>query len=78
MRQLVLALRVWRPEVVITDGATTTCAGDALVQEAVREAFKRAADPQAFPEQIERLGLQPWKASKLYARSEDSGKAKRH
>ncbi len=75
LRQLVLALRVWRPNVVITDGADETFAGDALVQEAVREAFKRAADPQAFPEQIEGLGLQAWKVTKLYARSEDSGKS---
>ncbi len=73
LRQLVLTLRVWRPEVVVTDGGAG--AGDALVQEAVREAFKRAADPKAFPEQIDALGLQPWKATKLYARAEDKAKA---
>lgn len=70
LRQLVLALRVWRPEVVVTDspGASATgCPGDALVAEAVKEAFVRAADPGAFPEQLARLGLAPWQASKLYA-----------
>ena len=36
--------------------------------EAVHEAFERAADPKAFPEQLNVLGLEPWKASKLYAR----------
>jgi len=73
LRQLVLALRMWRPEVVVTDDESAT--GDALVREAVREAFQRAADPKAFPEQIDGLGLQPWKANKLYARSEDKSKA---
>src|SRR5205823_5709843 len=73
LRQLVLVLRTWRPEVVVTDAADGP--SDELVREAVREAFKRAADPQAFPEQIDGLGLQPWKAVKLYARSEDKAKA---
>jgi photosystem II stability/assembly factor-like uncharacterized protein len=76
LRQLVLALRTWRPEVVITDGSDGAAGpGDALIQEAVREAFRRAADPQAFPEQIEGLGLQPWKAAKLYARAEEKGQS---
>jgi photosystem II stability/assembly factor-like uncharacterized protein len=69
LRQLVLALRVWRPEVVVTDSPspqTTGCPGDALIAEAVKEAFVRAADPKAFPEHAG-LGLEPWQASKLYA-----------
>ncbi len=74
LRQLVLTLRTWRPEVVVTDGEEG--AGDLLVSEAVREAFKRAADPKAFPEQIDGLGLQPWKANKLYARSDEAAKPK--
>jgi photosystem II stability/assembly factor-like uncharacterized protein/LmbE family N-acetylglucosaminyl deacetylase len=73
LRQLVLALRTWRPEVVVTDGDDGG-QGDPLVRDAVREAFKRAADPKAFPEQVESLGLQPWKANKLYARSAGAGK----
>ena len=40
---------------------------EALVAEAVHEAFAQAADPKAFPEQIEQLGLEPWKPTKLYA-----------
>jgi hypothetical protein len=76
LRQLVLTLRAWRPEVVVTDGDGGDAGpGDLLVREAVREAFKRAADPAAFPEQIESLGLQPWKATKLYARAEKADKA---
>ena len=33
-----------------------------------RDAFKDAADPKMFPEQMSVLGLEPWKASKLYGR----------
>ncbi len=73
LRQLVLAVRMWRPDVLLTDHPdprASGIAGDSLVGEACREAFERAADPQAFPEQITSLGLEPWKASKLYAPAE--------
>jgi hypothetical protein len=73
LRQLVLALRIWRPDVVITDNPdpkATDSAAEALVAEAVHEAFKLAADRRAFPEQIDRLGLKAWKVSKLYGRWE--------
>jgi photosystem II stability/assembly factor-like uncharacterized protein len=75
LRQLVLALRLWRPSVVITDhpdAAATGCPAEALLAEALHEAFTRAADPKVFPEQIEVLGLEPWQAAKLYGRWESS------
>ena len=67
LRQFVLTLRVWRPDVVVTDGPDAG-ATDFLVAEALREAVKAAADPKMFPEQISVMGLEPWKASKLYGR----------
>jgi photosystem II stability/assembly factor-like uncharacterized protein len=73
LRQLVLAMRVWRPNVIITDHPDAQIPGspaEALVVEAVHEAFQRAADPQAFPEQLGALGLEPWRADKLYTRWE--------
>jgi photosystem II stability/assembly factor-like uncharacterized protein len=72
LRQLVLALRIWRPDVVVTDNPSESAGqpADALLAEAVHEAFARAADPQAFPEQIELLGLEAWKVSKSYGRWE--------
>jgi photosystem II stability/assembly factor-like uncharacterized protein/tetratricopeptide (TPR) repeat protein len=74
MRQLVLALRVWRPDAVITDYPILPADNlSDLVQEAARYAIRKAADPKAFPEQIEALGLRPWQAKKLYAHSEGSG-----
>jgi photosystem II stability/assembly factor-like uncharacterized protein len=78
LRQLVLTLRIWRPDVVITDHPDVDITGwpaEALTAEAVHEAFNRAADPTAFPEQIHKLGLEPWKAVKLYGRWEGRAKA---
>jgi photosystem II stability/assembly factor-like uncharacterized protein len=69
LRQLVLALRIWQPAVVITDhpdAVITRSGADALVAEAVHEAFARAADPKVFPEQLDPLGLDAWQTGKLY------------
>src|SRR5262249_4478145 len=38
----------------------------ALVAEALNEAFQQAADPKAFPEQIDQLGLEPWRVARVY------------
>jgi photosystem II stability/assembly factor-like uncharacterized protein len=72
LRQLVLTLRMWRPDIVFTDPADGTTA-EALVAEAMVEAVKQAADPTAFPEQIEALGLKEWKVRSLYGRSAHPG-----
>ncbi|HEY2911333.1 MAG TPA: YCF48-related protein, partial [Gemmataceae bacterium] len=71
LRQAVLAIRQWQPDVIVTDVATAAAdPAEVLALLAVKEAFKQAADPKAFPEQIEVLGLKPWtKAMKLYALS---------
>ena len=63
LRQLVLALRVWRPDVIVTDGPTdgTTKTVNAVL----RKAFEVAGDPESFPEQVQALGLQPWGGRKL-------------
>jgi photosystem II stability/assembly factor-like uncharacterized protein len=68
LRQAVLAIRIWQPEVVICDTiAPETGSAEALALNATKEAFKRAADPNCFPEQITTLGLKPWGPKKLYA-----------
>ncbi|MBY0455821.1 MAG: hypothetical protein K2V38_00630, partial [Gemmataceae bacterium] len=72
LRQAVLAVRVWQPEVVVCDlYSTDTTPADALALNAVKEAFKQAADANAFPEQLTALGLKPWAAKKLYALAAD-------
>jgi photosystem II stability/assembly factor-like uncharacterized protein/tetratricopeptide (TPR) repeat protein len=74
LRQIVLALRTWQPDVVVADGSDGAPL-EALVAEAVQQAFERAADSKAFPEHIDKLGLQPWKATKLYCRSNQGADA---
>ena len=50
--------RTWKPDVVVVDNPdskVTANAAGALVAEALHEAFTQAADPKAFPEQIDKL-----------------------
>ena len=76
LRQTVLAIRMWQPEVIVTDvAATSATPAEVLVLFAAKEAFKIAADPNAFPEQITDLGLKPWEAKKLYALSHEDPSA---
>ncbi len=66
LRHLVLALRTWQANVVITDDPNGPFAGG-LIAEAVAEAVKRADNPKEFPEQIDILGLRPTENSSLFA-----------
>ena len=68
LADLVRVIRTFRPDVVVTrfqgaprDGHGNHQASGILT----REAFRAAADPNRFPDQI-REGLQPWQAKKLY------------
>lgn len=71
VRQMTLAIRLWRPEVIVTDSVMPTApAAEQLILATAQEAFKRAADPTAYPEQIMALGLKPHAAKKLYGQSE--------
>ena len=63
LRQLVLAIRIWRPDVIVTDSPTDELAK--TVNLVLRKAFEVAADPEAFPEQIKDLGLEAWAGRKL-------------
>ncbi len=73
LRQLVLAIRTWQPEVIVTDRVDPNATGlEQLVMLATREAFKMAGDPTAFPEQIEHLGLKAHTPKKLYGKCDSS------
>lgn len=63
LRQIVLALRTWRPDVIVTDPPSDELAK--AVNLVVRKAFEVAADSDAFAEQIKELGLEPWAGRKL-------------
>jgi photosystem II stability/assembly factor-like uncharacterized protein len=76
LRQLVLAVRMWRPDVIATDLLSPDApSAEHVMLYAAREAFKLAAEPTAFPEQIELLGLAPHAPKKLYARFVDDAGA---
>jgi LmbE family N-acetylglucosaminyl deacetylase len=69
LADVVRAIRKVRPDVIVSrfhggprDGHGNHQAAGLLT----REAFKLAADPNAFPEQISNESLSPWQAKKLY------------
>jgi photosystem II stability/assembly factor-like uncharacterized protein len=69
VRELVLAIRIWRPFVAVIPGPEPALAESAVttvVGKAARRAFDLAADPVAYPEQIQQLHLRPHAVSKLY------------
>ncbi len=67
---IVRVIRTTRPDVVTTLRPSGRGGGQHHQTSAIltREAFRAAADPNRFPEQIEE-GLRPWQALKLYSRS---------
>jgi photosystem II stability/assembly factor-like uncharacterized protein len=77
LRQAVLALRIWQPDVVVIDDPDRAHASsyEGIAAEAVREAFRRTGKASEFPEQVKDLGLAPWQPSKLYARSDNQAGA---
>ena len=67
----VLAVRQVRPQVIIATfvGGVSDGHGQHQVSgEVAQEAFKLAADPKVFPEQL-KDGLQPWQPLAMYSRS---------
>jgi photosystem II stability/assembly factor-like uncharacterized protein len=66
---LVRQVRLWRPEIVVTHDASLR--GDDprghLINQAVLEAVRLAADPTACSGQITGAGLEPWRVKKVYA-----------
>ncbi|MCX7427231.1 MAG: YCF48-related protein, partial [Planctomycetia bacterium] len=66
---LVRRIRLWRPDVIVTHDASPR--GDRplehLINQAVLEAVRLAADPTSHVEQITQAGLEPWRVRKVYA-----------
>lgn len=65
---MVRVIRTFRPDVLVARFSGTPRDGHGHHQASsilTQEAFRAAADPKRFPEQIA-LGLQPWQAKKLY------------
>lgn len=69
LEQMVLALRMWRPSVVVCDSPdATSTAGPlgAVIAMTLRKACDLSARSDVYPEHITRLDLQPWQPSKLF------------
>ena len=65
---LVRQIRIWRPEVIVTqDAARRDDPVGHLLHQAVLRAASQAADAAAQPDQIARLGLQPWQVRRVYS-----------
>ncbi|MBZ5510226.1 MAG: PIG-L family deacetylase [Acidobacteriia bacterium] len=77
LADVVRVIRTFRPDVIVSrfDGSGRDGHGNHQAAGILsREAFRAAADPNRFPEQI-REGLRPWQAKKLYignVRGEDN------
>jgi LmbE family N-acetylglucosaminyl deacetylase len=68
LSDMVRVIRTFRPDVLVARFSGTDRDGHGHHQASsilTREAFRAAADPKRFPEQIAQ-GLQPWQAKKLY------------
>ncbi len=67
----VLAVRKTRPQIIVAGfvGGITDGHGQHQVSgEIAQEAFKAAADPKVFPDQL-KDGIEPWQAQAVYSRS---------
>lgn len=68
LAEMVLFIRRWRPTVIISRFQGTAADGHGHHQAAgilTKEAFRAAADPKSFPEQL-KGGLAPWQVKWLY------------
>ncbi len=79
LADMVRVIRTFRPLVIVSAWSGTPNDGHGHHQSAgllTQEAYRAAADPSRFPEQI-REGLRPWQAKKLYLRSFDGAASPR-
>ncbi|MFT3878142.1 MAG: YCF48-related protein [Gemmatales bacterium] len=76
LEQMVLALRMWRPSVVICDSPEALSAGGptgAAVALALRQACDLCSRADIYPDHFTKLDLQPWQPARLFTRKGPSG-----
>lgn len=74
LADVVRVIRAFRPDVIVSRFQGTARDGHGNHQASgilTREAFRAAADPSRFPEQLQE-GLEPWQPKKLYVRGSAS------
>ena len=69
LSDMVWVIRTWRPDVIVTRfhpaSAGQTHGHHTASALLAVEAFELAADPEAFPEQLDRPGVEPWRAKRV-------------
>ncbi|PQO47998.1 YCF48-related protein [Blastopirellula marina] len=67
--RMVRQLRTWRPHVVLTEYADPRGADATgyLINQIVLSAVEKAADSNAYPDQLDSLRLTPWQVKKVFA-----------
>lgn len=67
--RLVRQLRTWRPHVVLTEYADPrgSDATGYLINQIMLSAVEKAADSNAYPDQLDSLHLTPWQVKKVFA-----------
>jgi photosystem II stability/assembly factor-like uncharacterized protein len=76
--QLVLALRTWRPSVVVCDALASNGSNgipSQVVGVALRKACELSGKADAYPEHFSKFDLRPWQPARLFGRA--AGDAKR-
>ena len=64
--RLVVAIRQWKPEVLLTSHPHNDSIVDELTHREVMEAVKLAEDPSVYPYHLTELGLSAWNVKKVY------------
>ena len=73
---LVRQIRLWRPElVVLADPGPQSPGVTQLTHRIALRAVELSADPQQFPEQIQRAGLPAWRVARVATQTDDLTKA---
>lgn len=78
LEQLVLALRMWRPSVVICDSPEASSASGptgAAVALTLRQACDLCSKADIYPDHFTKLDLQPWQPSRLFSIKGPTGTA---
>jgi photosystem II stability/assembly factor-like uncharacterized protein len=72
-QQLAMAIRMWQPDLIITDAAdpnTATGSVGALLAQVLKQACEKAGQENAYPTLLAQLALAPYTPKKLYAMAE--------
>jgi hypothetical protein len=70
---LVAEIRQWRPEVIALSHAAKHDQTTVLLNQAVLEAVRQAADPTRHLDLVQRLGLRPWKVNRIVTLEPSAG-----